>query len=386
MKSRFLVLTLAAAFLLAATLEVGGPGIGQAGASPLNPGYDGTSLLAAYLASRGSDVKIITSWRNLPPQLSDYGMIFIISPEGPYSADELEVIKDLHSRGYTIVVADEGTYSNAVLEALNVPIRVKGSILSMHNSPLVTAEFNLSWFSGRLTLAYASAIEVGEGAAPFAYVNGFVVSAQYDGAEGTVYVFGDGSIFTNAALNPLSPLNPYVSMLDVLVRKSCEETQCSVVIDASKYRLRPLGVEEMVAAGYSPAKVLAGLINPARYGLALSEGLLGPNPAGVALAIATSLFLIYLILKRMVPRVGGISGIRRPRLRGYGRVEDNEAWKVITLACSDNYLRNRLMDVCESGRTSDLSYVIRRINDLLAQDPNAFKKISGAVMGNTAIE
>ena len=283
------MLLFVAAFLLALMLEPNTAGLTYVGASPLNSGWDGTSALVNILTSNLSlKTVIILSWEHVTlPE--GKGIMFLISPTKPLSRQEVEGICRLVRKGYVLVVADEGVYSNAVLEALGVPIRIKGKVLLVNGSPTFVAPVKMRGENVSVEFAYASPLKVWGNAKAIAVAGGSPVAAVYEGAI-TAYVFGDGTIFTNAALTPPSNLNPYVRLLTLLVADAGDVSVA--IIDAEPYVLRPESLPELLGEGQPPSKVVAAMINPYKYYYMLTSSYREAPLATVLLVSVAALALI----------------------------------------------------------------------------------------------
>ena len=376
MRSKALLILLIIAIVAAMMLEFRGPGIGQAGASPINPEFEGTSTLVSYMASKGHDVKVIILWSNVPRAVVGCGIVLIVSPEKPYTSKDISEIGNLVRAGYKLIIADEGTYSNAVLESLGIPLRIEGNILKRDNSPLVKAKINLSLFTGHLTMAYASSLNITGRSDPFAFMNDYVVGAKYAGNDVTAYVLGDGSIFTNAALSPPTPLNPYIMFLEAIITDACGQNPVYLLVDASKYEQRPLSVGEMIMAGYSDTEALAGLINPGRLGVAISDTVLSNAVMGLFWAAFIAAIMTSLLMR--VFTSGSRQQIFLVPQRTYGighaRRED-----VVDIICAHTELGKLLGEACKSNGKPRYEVVTRKLNTLLKREPSLLYKVLEAL-------
>ncbi len=354
-RGRFTLLLLVAAFLLALMLEPNTAGLTYVGASPLNSRWDGTSALVNILTSNLSmRTVIVLDWEHavLP---RGKGMVFLISPTKPLSRQEVERICKLVREGYVLVVADEGVYSNAVLEALEVPIRVEGKVLLVNGSPTFVAPVKIHGESVSVEFAYASPLKVWGDAKVIAAAGGAPVAAVYRGAV-TAYVFGDGTIFTNAALTPPSDLNPYVRLLTLL---KADVGNVSVsIIDAKPYVLRPESLPELLSSGQPAPKVVAAIINPYRYYYVLMSSYREAPLATAFVVGVIALVLVAYVINTALHTLKSYGEVRIPesarefRLGGPG-----PTWiTVIRQACiKDMVTHADLKKVCEAlakGRES----------------------------------
>jgi len=207
------------------------------GASPLNPGPEGTSSLVEVLASLEYEVVVVESWSTAELDRVPC-LIVVTSPELPYGSGDAEVVAKLVDLGASLVVADEGKHSNELLKMLGVPVRISGSLVRVGSSYVFRARASLGNQSFDLVYAYASSLEVSGGSVEvLSEVGGVALVASYRRGNSTVVVVGDGTPFTNALLNPRNVLNPNYAFLTSLVRSLCSSGV--VALEASKYRVEP---------------------------------------------------------------------------------------------------------------------------------------------------
>jgi hypothetical protein len=233
------------------------------GASPFNPGPEGTSDLVNVLRDLGYDVKVVTSWTDDLVNLSPH-LIIIVSPEAPYAEKEVEIIKTLTSRGASILIADEGTLSNKVLESLDIPVRITGLPVSFNGSPTSTVKTVLSGRELKVIYAYASSLQslpTHDGSlTTIASSGGDIIAVIYEVRGLRAAIISDGTVMTNALINPANPLNHNYVFVVNLVRMLCPEGV--LLIDGSKYRLRPqppVGLDSPIVSYLDPLARILGL-------------------------------------------------------------------------------------------------------------------------------
>ncbi len=342
------LLVLVAALLLALTLEPNDTGLTYVGASPLNSEWDGTSALVSVLANNLSmRVVVVLSWEDLTLPRGA-GAVFLISPTKPLSSEEVKGICRLVREGYVLVVADEGRYSNDVLKALNVPIRIEGNVLLVNRSPTFVTSVNLRKANVSVEFAYASPLRVWGGAKTIAAVGNTSVAAVYKGSV-TAYVFGDGTIFTNAALTPPSSLNPYVRLLTLL--KADMGNVSVAVIDAKPYVLRPESLSELLSSGQPVPKIVAAIINPYRYYYILISSYHEAPMTTIFVVGAAAIALVVYTINAALRTLKNYGEIRVPKqVRTLKPGEVNAAWvNLLRQACLKGMITHpSLKGVCEA--------------------------------------
>lgn len=287
-------------------------GVSSSGASPLNPSFEGTGIMASYLKKLGYIVKAV----NYPEtsELGSGGVLMIISPERNFTLKELNFIRDAYLRNYSLIIADEGPYSNTLLSYLNIPIRIVQSPYFLRNH-FPNARIKLEEKEYVIGLAYASVLKASKGAEPAGWSGNEVIMAIYKvNNEVKVIVLGDGSVFTNAALTPLNYLNPYVRFLNSLIKYADEGKPKEILILASPYPKRPMSIEEMITASYSPVQVWAALINPFRVGVSVIQFFDKPSPSSAliySILLLTALLAIRSSLKLPIFSVPPMSALRK---------------------------------------------------------------------------
>jgi hypothetical protein len=256
---------LATAILILASLEPGAEGLSYSGASPLNTRWDGASKLVELLSGLGK-VIVVRDWRGIDPaSLRGCITMFFISPEKSFTYSDLNKIRSIFSRGsVAIVVLDEGVYGNQVLEAVGAPVRIQP--YKYIGTGIVYGYANISLRRLYIAFAYASPIVVLDPGMcrPIAFVENITVGAECSIGGSKVIVFGDGSIATNAALETLSPLNPYVQLIEELINRACPVNQRTFLVDAKHYEIRLMTLKELVDT-YGAQKAVSLYLNPVRY-------------------------------------------------------------------------------------------------------------------------
>ncbi|MEO3993222.1 MAG: DUF4350 domain-containing protein [Desulfurococcaceae archaeon TW002] len=345
-------------FLMALLVEPFPVGVVLSGASPNNTGYDGTSRLKELLEDLGYDVRLVDSWilAQLYPSFSSCSIVLIVSPEKPFTPDEVGVIAWLVKSGSGLVIADEGIYSNAVLEALGSNVRISGEYVSFGGSYVFHGIVNVSGSETLLYFAYASRVKSSDGVV-VAYRGNVVLGVRTNVGGRPVYVFGDGSVMTNAALTSLSLENPYARLIKEVFSSICSDG--IVYVDSSKYGLRPLTTSELMSSDFT--YFIAALSNPFRYFLTFSETL-----DAVSLSII-SLFLLFLfsfsIVSRLLPWKGisTMFGESIPRLKRRSYVLSG----VRALVCSDE-APDKLRVLCGGGKSrlgaTELAWLLSRVS------------------------
>jgi len=208
------------------------------GASPRNLDPEGTSSLVEVLASLGYEVVVVESWSTAKLDRVPC-LIVVISPELPYGSSDVEALAKLVDLGTSLVVADEGRYSNELLRGLGIPVQISGNLVRVGGSYVFQVRTSLGNQSFDLVYAYASSLEVAEESVEvLSEVGGLPLVASYRRGNSTVVVIGDGTPFTNALLNPRNILNPSYAFLTSLLRSLCSSGGL-VAVEGSKYRAEP---------------------------------------------------------------------------------------------------------------------------------------------------
>jgi hypothetical protein len=212
------------------------------GAYPGNNGPLGTSTLYQKLRENYTVIPA-TNWGYLRQVLSPCNVsvvILIVSPETPYTNEDLESISYLRSscKKFSLLVADEGVESNKVLEGIGSSLRISGAILQPYS---LIANLSTPWgWSGRVLLDKASAVnplQTSGNLEPIGFVEVLGTPiAYYENMGGVeVVAVGDGSLFLNQVLE--SSVGEYsLSFMKSTISHLCGVPgECIVLMEASKY-------------------------------------------------------------------------------------------------------------------------------------------------------
>ncbi len=240
--SGLLILALATIGLIA-LLERGPPQILTApGAYPGNNGPLGTSTLYQKLKENYTVIPV-TSWGYVRYLLSSCNasvVIIIISPETPYTLEDVDSINHLRRSCWKLsfFIADEGGESNTILSSIGSQVRISGTIIQPY---ILVASLDTPWgWSGKVLLDKASPITLklySDKAKPIGFVESTGTPIAYyedvDGVE--VVVVGDGSMFLNQVIN--SRIGGYsLSFIKSTISYLCGAfNDCIVLMEASKY-------------------------------------------------------------------------------------------------------------------------------------------------------
>lgn len=274
MRLKTFILLIIIVIIFFQALEKEHRGLTYTGASPYNSNWDGTALLLKVYRESYGNVIVIDNWLSLylgRHNKDSCNVLLIVSPEKRYTLLEKFIIyKLVYEEGYTIIIFDEGPYSNELLSYLNVPVFVSGYnyIKSVSGSPIVQGKVLLNNTTISLLFAYVSPITIYDENAcrAIAFIKDTVVGATCNIGGKRFLVIGDGSIVTNSVLIHESILNPYVVLSKYVVLSICNSSNSiTVYIDSTKYRMRLATIEELMELGYSPETILSILINPSRY-------------------------------------------------------------------------------------------------------------------------
>lgn len=232
------------------------------GANPVNNGPLGLSELYKILRENRT-VILVTDWTKIEVECGDM-LIFIVSPEMEYTIEELIAISRLAGCPYSrILVADETGHSNAVLEALNISIRI--GALSMSSA---FAYFNAPWGEYILLLDKPAYLIGGWAATPIASeISAGSPQRMYAYMEGRAVVIGDGSIFLNQVLRNE---RRYVNFTRSLIDYMCKG--CTVLLEASKTE----AIDARSVIGGASAEEIA-LIDPVNLVVSLVAEILHPS-------------------------------------------------------------------------------------------------------------
>ncbi len=302
------------------------------GASPANLGMLGTYDFLAELRKRYPMTTAIFSLDQLYiPNNTDRCLYIVISPELRYSTDDARKIlhKLAQCRYPALLIADETSISNTLLEVANSSIRILGTLILDPDTakPYPRAEFVIDNVSEVLVLDIASAVRGGKivlGIVPrgLLYTSKGLVTAV--GIPVAVYeavgrlrviVIGDGSIFLNQVLTS-SAGKEYLRVLMAMVDNLCDsDPSCVIVVDGSKYRGIPV-IEFLrnpsAISSYDFFTVvpllIAKLIHPSTWlpplakllSRAVSQALATPGIAEIL--VLGSMILGYCIIRERLPR------------------------------------------------------------------------------------
>ncbi len=213
------------------------------GSSPINPGHFGTSMLVELLKDYGLRVSYVTEWSRVRAEEGRV-CVLIVSPEYGYGRDEASAIAELlASSGGVLVVADETTSSNTVLELLGAGARVLGNrLLDERYDYYPRSTFYLGAREAVLRLDKASEVRGCE------TVIGLAESYEYPSTEAelkpvgclerlgrvTVLVLGDGSPLTNQAQQLGGVYRELAKFVAHTIREECGR-ECRVLVEAGKY-------------------------------------------------------------------------------------------------------------------------------------------------------
>lgn len=251
-----------------------------AGASPLNPGWDGSSELVRMMEEKGIDVFIVHNWSDVPSDiLNGRNVLFVfISPETPFTAKENGEIGYLiaeavrkGARNISFLIADEGTQLKQTIMAELFCARVNGADLDPLNPyPFVFIRVPGGGTYG-IVLDHASFLDVSGNKPETAQVwdfvcqptgyygdkvvslyNTFVMNLSGYPVRFKAMIFSDGSIFINQVLR-LEDVPEYRELasdvLDYLAGSGWV-----ALVDTAHYK--PLTPEEAVRrAGLQPGTI-----------------------------------------------------------------------------------------------------------------------------------
>lgn len=212
------------------------------GASPLSGLSIGTADLIRLLRANYRHVTVVSSPSQInPPPGASSCVYIVISPERGYGNDASEIIEKLSECPRAgMLVADEYTMSNPLLEAAGLTARVDGvPVLDATGSPYVTAFFQLPSRNISVKLDIASSVSGGVEVLGWANAGSSLVPvAVVDRTPQGVYaiVVGDGSIFLNQVLKTKEYAKLAISLVDYL----CGSSDCAIFVEAGKYGAMPV--------------------------------------------------------------------------------------------------------------------------------------------------
>ena len=226
-----------------AMIEYGPPAIPLVvGPSPFNSGSLGTSKLAQILASEGYNVIPVTNWNKTADILKtgcNNILIIIVSPEIPYTAEDILSIKRIISScdSVSFIIADEGPYTNMILSAIGSGTQIISSrrILEPAGDPYPYAMLETpSGYAYYLRLDKAAPLDVKNGEI-MGISESLPVASYQILNKSKVYTLGDGSIFLNQVLDlPANVSLSYRNFINQLVN-DLTIPGSTVLIEASKY-------------------------------------------------------------------------------------------------------------------------------------------------------
>ena len=251
-----------------------------AGASPLNPGWDGSSELVRLMEEKGIDVFIVHNWSEVPSEvLNGRDVLFVfISPETPFTPKENGEIGYLiaeavrrGARNISFLIADEGTQLKQTIMAELFCARVNGADLDPLNPyPFVFIRVPGGGTYG-IVLDHASFLDVFGKKPQTAQVwdfvcqptgyygdkvvslyNTFVMNLSGYPVRFKAMIFSDGSIFINQVLR-LKDVPEYRELASDVLDYLAGEGWVALV-DTAHYK--PLTPEEAVQrAGLQPGTI-----------------------------------------------------------------------------------------------------------------------------------
>ncbi len=221
------------------------------GASPANTGWDGTSSLMSMLKSRGYRVYAVTDWCSVADSLSSLNSPVIavfISPEEPYSSGEVRCVSKVLSWSMqrygsaSLLVADEGPYTDPILKALNVSVFIHYGVTlkSVKGDPYPLALLKVPGGPGagtyKLYLDYAARLSVSDGAVVAGRtLKGDAIAAYVVRGGFKAYVISDGSIFINEVLGLSSAQYNYSGFANALFAWLGSPGKYVVLMESGKY-------------------------------------------------------------------------------------------------------------------------------------------------------
>jgi len=341
--------------VIALSLEPLLVGVRYSGASPDNVEYDGTSNLIQLLRMWGYNTYVIKGWDFLarPNVEGSCNVLMIISPEKPYYSYELNVIEDLTFRGTHVIIADEGVFSNAVLNALKSHVRISNTRVYVGSEETFEAVVEIGGVRHSIYFAYASALNVtGGGVKVLSEVGGFKIVVEENLSKSKLLVIGDGSIFTNAALITSSSINPYVRFLNSILTYLCGDKPPTVIVDGSKYGLEAEPLSKLITSG-DISYLIASLINPLRLRLAVEDAFLTYAFISFLIVLLFFPYIYYRVIADALPR----------HKVKYSIVEELSVFLKFP-----HILARELSDVCISEAPEEIKEVCRGGRKLLSED------------------
>jgi len=151
-------------------------------------------------------------------------------------------------------------------------------------------------------------------------------------------------------------------------RSGCGNTSGIVLIDGSHYTLRPLSLVEMKKAGYNDTEILAGLVNPARVGVIISNYFESSPLAASLLSLLVSLGAVYGFI-RIIER-GSAPHHSPVRVKW---VRESDDLSVLKALCRDLTLRGLISQLCEERKSA--KELATSLNGLFKKKPELLDKI-----------
>jgi len=253
------------------------------GASPANTGWDGTSGLMSMLKSRGYRVYAVTDWCSVADSLNGLNSPVIavfISPEEPYSSGEVRCVSDVlrwSIRKYgnaSLLIADEGPYTDSILQALNVSVLVHYGVIlkSVKGDPYPLALLKVPGGPNagtyRLFLDYAAKLDVSDGAVVAGRtLRGDPVAAYVVRRGFKAYVISDGSVFINEVFGLSNAQYNYSGFAAALFAWLGRPGRYVVLMESGKYvppvnNLPNLIVRALESVGAGALSAVVTLLHP----------------------------------------------------------------------------------------------------------------------------
>lgn len=215
------------------------------GSSPINPGLFGTSIFVETLRDYGMRVTYVSNWSYANTSITrEKVCILVVSPEHDYAHEEVEILVRLlkNSEG-VLVIADESTTSNILLEALGLRVKIRGNrLLDEYYNFYPRAVFEVEDVEIALRLDRASEIQncstvVGV-AESYEYLSTVPELKPVGCVEQlgnlVVLVLGDGSPLSNQAQQLGGSYRELAKYVALVIRKYCG-AGCRVLVEAGKY-------------------------------------------------------------------------------------------------------------------------------------------------------
>ncbi|ADM28290.1 hypothetical protein Igag_1488 [Ignisphaera aggregans DSM 17230] len=270
------------------------------GASPLNSDWDGTSELLNIIYLNTFNVNIVTNWMDMIALKNILScknkLLVVISPEKSYTYLDIITIKSIFKENFSILIADEGPYSNFILEALNIPIAIDSlNFININNSYIVNGTISIDNREFQIWFAYASPLKIYNYnvCKPIAFISNYIVGVECNIDKNiSAIIFGDGSIFINSVLRERSIYNPYRQIVIEIMRKLLLNEHTCVFVEASKYWLRLMSIDELLKQNVSSDKIIVSLVRPIRY---LASSIKNLNDVFLFPSHGTSIFIFVII-------------------------------------------------------------------------------------------